>query len=128
MLTVFMFIASSCFDFINSTDEDPDKPRSLSKTEAKQVQASNEFSFDIFKELSVGQADSNVFISPLSIYYALGMTYNGTAGETAEEMKNTLHLPEETSEEINSSFETLMEYLLGLDPDVYTANRKFYLV
>ena len=118
MLTVFMFIASSCFDFINSTDEDPDKPRSLSKTEAKQVQASNEFSFDIFKELSVGQADSNVFISPLSIYYALGMTYNGTAGETAEEMKNTLHLPEETSEEINSSFETLMEYLLGLDPDV----------
>ena len=123
-----MFIASSCFDFINSTDEDPDKPRSLSKTEAKQVQASNEFSFDIFKELSVGQADSNVFISPLSIYYALGMTYNGAAGETAEEMKNTLHLPEETSEEINSSFETLMEYLLGLDPDVYTANRKFYLV
>ena len=113
-----MFIASSCFDFINSTDEDPDKPRSLSKTEAKQVQASNEFSFDIFKELSVGQADSNVFISPLSIYYALGMTYNGAAGETAEEMKNTLHLPEETSEEINSSFETLMEYLLGLDPDV----------
>jgi len=118
MLTVFMFITSGCFDFINPTDEDSDKPRSLSKTEARQVQASNEFSFDIFKELSVGQADSNVFISPLSIYYALGMTYNGTAGETAEEMKNTLHLPEETSEEINSSFETLMEYLLGLDPDV----------
>jgi len=118
MLTAFMFITSGCFDFINPTDEDSDKPRSLSKTEARQVQASNEFSFDIFKELSVGQADSNVFISPLSIYYALGMTYNGTAGETAEEMKNTLHLPEETSEEINSSFETLMEYLLGLDPDV----------
>jgi len=118
MLTVFMFITFGCFDFINPTDEDSDKPRSLSKTEARQVQASNEFSFDIFKELSVGQADSNVFISPLSIYYALGMTYNGTAGETAEEMKNTLHLPEETSEEINSSFETLMEYLLGLDPDV----------
>ena len=118
MLTAFMFITSGCFDFINPTDEDSDKPRSLSKTEARQVQASNEFSFDIFKELSIGQADSNVFISPLSIYYALGMTYNGAAGETAEEMKNTLHLPEETSEEINSSFETLMEYLLGLDPDV----------
>jgi len=118
MLTVFMFITSGCFDFINPTDEDSDKPRSLSKTEARQVQASNEFSFDIFKELSVGQADSNVFISPLSIYYALGMTYNGAAGETAEEMKNTLHLPEGTLGEINSSFETLMEYLLGLDPDV----------
>jgi|AntAceMinimDraft_15_1070371.scaffolds.fasta_scaffold47624_2 serpin B len=118
MLTVFMFITFGCFDFINPTDEDSDKPRSLSKTEARQVQASNEFSFDIFKELSIGQADSNVFISPLSIYYALGMTYNGAAGETAEEMENTLHLPEGTSEEINSSFETLMEYLLGLDPDV----------
>ena len=118
MLTAFMFITSGCFDFINPTDEDSDKPRSLSKTEARQVQASNEFSFDIFKELSIGQADSNVFISPLSIYYALGMTYNGAAGETAEEMENTLHLPEGTSEEINSSFETLMEYLLGLDPDV----------
>ena len=118
LLLFLMFLIYGCFNFINPTDEDPDKPRSLSKTEAKQVQASNEFSFDIFKELSVGQANSNVFISPLSIYYALGMTYNGAAGETAEEMKNTLHLPEGTSEEINSSFETLMEYLLGLDPDV----------
>lgn len=54
------------------------------------VSANNEFAFDMYLKLS--EEDGNMFISPWSIYTALSMTYEGARGNTADEMREVLHL------------------------------------
>ncbi len=56
------------------------------------AQCMNQFGFDIYLELHDGS--KNVFISPYSIFTALSMTYEGARGNTAIEMANVLHLPD----------------------------------
>jgi serpin B len=53
------------------------------------VQGNLGFAFDLYAQLSTG--DGNVFFSPYSISAALGMTYAGAVGETAAQMRRTLH-------------------------------------
>jgi len=53
------------------------------------VQGNNDFAFDLYGRL--GQEKGNLFFSPYSISTALGMTYGGARGETAQEMARTLH-------------------------------------
>lgn len=53
------------------------------------VQGNNAFAMKMYQEL--GASDGNLFFSPYSISSALGMTYAGARGTTAEEMKSTLH-------------------------------------
>ena len=52
----------------------------------------NLFALDMYQELAAG--DENIFFSPWSLNSALSMTYEGARGQTAEEMKTVLHLPE----------------------------------
>lgn len=53
----------------------------------------NKFSFDLFKKLDEG--NENLFFSPFSIYSSLLMLSEGSGGETLEEMKEVLSLPED---------------------------------
>lgn len=76
------FLTQSC---INNAmdDERPRKlPRALSNNEQQLISVGNDFSFDIFRRVTANEEDKNIFISPLSISMALGMTLNGTEGET----------------------------------------------
>jgi len=82
------------------------------------VKSDNKFGFKVFKEIVKGERDKNVFISPLSISMALGMTYNGANGSTQEAMQKTLELSGLTLQEINESYESLIESLTNLDPKV----------
>jgi len=92
--------------------------RDLSEIEQSLVQSSNRFGFKLLSEV-VGQSDGgNVFISPLSVSIALGMTYNGTAGTTEEGMRACLEFGELTREEINQGYKDLIELLCNMDPDV----------
>lgn len=64
--------------------------------EAREVaQGNNVFALDLYAQLS--KDDGNIFFSPYSISTALGMTYAGAKGKTAEQMASTLHfsLPQE---------------------------------
>jgi serpin B len=90
----------------------------LSKTDRQLAQAINEFTFDIFKEVINSGEDTNVVLSPFSISYALGMTYNGASGTVADSIREVLHLGKLTDQEINSAYKNLMEALLALDPMV----------
>src|SRR4051812_36222150 len=56
-------------------------PRSLTAGERSIVGAANDFSFALFGRVN-SSPDSNVFTSPLSATFALGMTMNGAAGAT----------------------------------------------
>ncbi|MFC1629078.1 serpin family protein, partial [Gemmatimonadota bacterium] len=64
------------------------------------------------------EGDANIFISPLSVSMALGMTLNGATGETYTAMKETLELAGLTEEEINQAYRSLIDLLTNLDPKV----------
>jgi len=113
VIFVFLFSTFGC----DSTE--PTEPlRMLSSSETKLVEADNSFGLKLFKELNAEMADSSVFISPLSISMALGMTYNGAAGSTEEAMRTTLEFGNLSRDEINQSYKSLIELLKGIDSDV----------
>src|SRR5512133_962787 len=73
--------------------------RSLTKNEGALVAADNSFGLKLFKELNRDSRDSNIFISPLSVSMALGMTLNGARGETQSAMRQTLEVAGLTEDE-----------------------------
>ena len=91
-------------------------PIVLTAKQAAVVKASNHFGFQMLKELNAHTGDSNLCLSPLSISAALGMTWNGAAGNTALEMQNTLGFSQLTPQEINEAYQVLLQYLLSSDP------------
>jgi serine protease inhibitor len=90
----------------------------LEKAQKRLVNSNNQFGFKLFKEIVPAEKDKNVFISPLSISMALGMTYNGADGSTKEAMETTLELSGLTIQEVNESYKSMIKILKGLDPKV----------
>lgn len=93
-------------------------PRPLTSGEAHLVAADNDFAFRLLAAVAGPDATGNLFISPLSVGMALGMAYNGAAGETADAMRQTLGFDGLTLDEINTSYRSLIDLLRGLDPNV----------
>ncbi|MFC1725516.1 serpin family protein [candidate division KSB1 bacterium] len=117
----FLFSMIRCSDEKNPLDiqkKEKGLPRELTSSEISLITSGNQFSFNIFKETVNAEQDKNIFISPLSISMALGMTYNGAGGTTEEAMKTTLGFDNMTVPEINSSYKSLLDLLLDLDEDV----------
>jgi len=102
----------------NSIYAEEDSPRELNAVESKLVKADNKFGFNIFKEIVNEDKDSNVFISPLSISMALAMTYNGADGNTKQAMASTLELSDLSITGMNESYQSMIELLMNLDPQV----------
>ena len=74
------------------------------------VEGNNAFALDLYAKLS--EAEGNLFFSPYSISTALAMTYAGARGETADEMKATLHLPGGPADKtLHDAFGTLVREL-----------------
>ncbi|MFQ5639827.1 MAG: serpin family protein [bacterium] len=92
--------------------------RELTDLEKRLVESDNKFGFKLFKEIVKAEKDKNVFISPLSVSMALGMTLNGADGETKTAMEQTLEFAGLTTDEINQSYKSLIELLTQLDPKV----------
>ena len=57
------------------------------------VKANNDFSFDLYRQLTQENSDGNLFFSPYSISQVLAMTSEGARGQTAKEIGNVLRLP-----------------------------------
>lgn len=92
--------------------------RSLTPAETELATSSDNFGLDLFQEVVQQQPDKNIFISPLSVSMALGMTANGASTTTLEAMRNTLELGDLTEEESNKAYKSLIELLTTVDPDV----------
>ncbi|MFQ5753922.1 MAG: serpin family protein, partial [bacterium] len=92
--------------------------RELTTLEKRLVASDNKFGFKLFKEVVKAEPDTNVFISPLSVSMALGMTLNGANSTTKEAMEQTLEFAGMTTDEINQSYKSLIELLTQLDPRV----------
>ncbi|PIP11886.1 MAG: proteinase inhibitor I4 serpin, partial [bacterium (Candidatus Stahlbacteria) CG23_combo_of_CG06-09_8_20_14_all_40_9] len=89
----FSLVLLLCIGLTQCT-ENPVSPisRELTLAEKQLVKSDNKFGFKLFKEIIKEEKDKNVFISPLSVSMALGMTYNGANGSTQEAMQATLEL------------------------------------
>src|SRR5215471_7733770 len=90
-------------------------PRPLSNAEKSVLGASNAFSFSLWNATNAAQRDSNVFVSPLSASFALGMTMNGAAGQTFDEMRSALQFGNASLTSIDSGYKSLIALLTSLD-------------
>jgi len=105
-----------------SCDRFKDNPEpakmNLTKKSLELIDSDNNFGLDFFQKVATDNTTDNIMVSPLSVALALGMTYNGSGGTTREAMKETLKLGNMTDEEINSSYKSIIDQLLKLDPKV----------
>ena len=118
LLAILGFGIVSCNDETESASQLPPdaKPITLTDGQAKRVGQDNEFALDLFRKVINFSKETNVFISPLSVSIALGMTWNGAAGETKSEMENTLKMSGMSVEEINEYYRILQTTLPTIDP------------
>lgn len=79
----------------------------LTAAQQAQVENSNEFAWKFFKEVSKGE-QQDVFVSPLSVTYALGMLANGAVGDTQKEILEGLEFRSGKVDDINSLCHQLM--------------------
>lgn len=122
MGTLALLALSACGDGPvgpEPVEEITELPRALTADELQVIDASNRFAFDLLHRAS--HPDTNLFLSPLSASMALGMTMNGTAGETFAQMRTTLGFGDLGLEEIDASYRSLIDLLLDLDPSVEMA-------
>ncbi|MBM4169626.1 MAG: serpin family protein [Ignavibacteria bacterium] len=116
ILCLFMTPHMSCSD--RGTEPIPQEMRELTLAEKKLTQSNSKFWLKIFKEMNKEEQRKNIFISPLSISTALGMTLNGAQGTTYDSMVATLEFQNLSLEEINQGSKSLTELLTGVDPGV----------
>jgi serine protease inhibitor len=93
-------------------------PRALTPAEAAVRDAANAFSFALWGKVNAAQPDTNVFLSPLSASFSLGMALNGAAGVTYDQMHGALQFGTSSLGDINASYKSLIALLQSLDPTV----------
>jgi serpin B len=108
LLAVFLINFTGCSE--SETDSNGNTP--LSGTKAAIIESNNDFAFNIFNALIENDdPGTNLFISPLSMYYALSMAANGAKGETYNAFKQTLGYNSEMKgmlQDIKSLYEQLI--------------------
>jgi len=90
----------------------------LTSLDQQKVTADNAFTLNLFKNLdSANIGGANLFVSPLSVSFALGMTSNGAAGQTLTAFQNTLNFAGLTQAQANDYYNNLITNLPQLDPN-----------
>ena len=110
-------ILSSCEKSDEPSEKEP-KKIDLREKSAEIIEADKAFGFELFQEVYNLSEEDNLMISPLSVSYALGMTYNGAAGTTLEAFRDVLHFEDLTDREVNETYKYLMNQLITLDDKV----------
>jgi len=123
---VILFVFLALTGWITSCEQQQDpkpdlKPEELQvSAETRQlIDSDNHFGLELFRTISAEQDPSaNTMISPVSVSLALAMTYNGAEGDTKAAMEEALQLTGLSCQEINASYQALIEALLTVDPKV----------
>ncbi|MBX2963992.1 MAG: serpin family protein [Cyclobacteriaceae bacterium] len=117
LAVLFLILAFTACEETAVTPDNPPNLRTLSAAERQASKSSNDFAFNLFRNLPSDPAD-NSFISPLSVSMALGMLLNGTDGEVRQSILNTIDFNDFTAEEVNAGFHDLTDLLLSMDKKV----------
>lgn len=91
---------------------------SLSEKELVINRTGNQFSFDLFRQLSTLDSTDNLFVSPFSISCALGMVNNGASGITYQEIAQVMLIPDSVVSSLNNYHQKLIDGLPCLDSTV----------
>jgi serpin B len=110
MALAILTIAFSCEETPSENNEHTDNKEITLKSE-EIVSVNNEFVFEFFRQIHNNETLDNYMVSPVSLSLALGMAYNGSAGETAKAFENTLGYRGFSFEEINLTNKALIENL-----------------
>ena len=96
--------------------EAPPPPEvTLSKQHEQIAEADNRFGLRLFRQLDEDATTPNLFVSPLSLSMALGMTLNGAAGETRADIEQALGVEGLAADEINAVYRDFLDWLPALD-------------
>jgi len=103
-------------------------PRELTAGERTVISAANAYSFALWRTINDSLSAENVFVSPLSASFALGMTMNGANGTTYDEMRAALQFGTIDLVAIDAGYKSLITLLTSLDPSttIQIANAIFY--
>ncbi len=124
---VLLIVAAACLqcsDSLEPTGPDPQPIvnrtiADLTTDEKSLITSVNSFSLDLFQKVNAdAQPAKNVFVSPLSVSYALGITLNGANGPTRDQIAATLKVSDFSLEEANQAYFGLTSILTGADPAV----------
>jgi serpin B len=130
LFLVFLIISIFTFSSCNHETASPDEIKTIKLDEksAQIIEADNAFGLDFFQKVNLESEEENLMVSPLSVSLALAMTYNGANGQTKKAMEETLKLSGLSTDEINQSYQFLVDALLNVDKEVLIdiANAIFY--
>lgn len=115
LLGLLFFMLTAC----NKGDVKPATGKELVLTAAEQQKANadNAFTIKLFKaSLSDNPNDKNLFLSPLSVSMAIGMTSNGSNGQTLTDIRQAMNFNGFTEDQVNSYYHKLITELPALDP------------
>ena len=114
-LALFVLTAGACLlSLVPGLSEPPADKADL----RKEGDAVNRFAADLYRQ--VGRESGNLFCSPYSIRTALAMTEAGAAGQTGEEMRQTLRLGADPKRHMAAGL--LSQKLLPGDKAAYQLN------
>lgn len=121
LATIATVVLASCSNPVTPGDPPPELtslPRALTTAETDVRDAANQFSMLLWQKVNSAETRKNVFISPLSASFALGMTLNGANSTTYSEMRDALQFEGIELPAINDGYRSLISLLLSLDSSV----------
>jgi serine protease inhibitor len=113
ILSLSLVVITACKKIDSSPDTGKDLV--LTTTEQQKVAADNAFTLKLFKATLNVNGNDNLFISPLSVSMAIGMTSNGAAGQTLHDIRNTMDFNNFTEDQVNSYYHKMITELPQLD-------------
>lgn len=124
-----VFAVAACSEAVTGPSTPiTDLPRTLSASEVALIDAGNDFAVDLLADVYASDPDSTVFLSPLSVSMALGMTMNGARGQTRDQIATMLGFGGMSQSDVNQAYADLLALLSGLDSRVQVdiANALFH--
>lgn len=127
-LVLVLFLVGCGIENNSSKPDDENNPNKTDRVEKllkhaefskadyeKIVSPINALGFSLIDSLP---SDENVFVSPVSLYMALSMLYNGAAGETKEEIAEVLGMAEISTDDLSSANASLISILEKTDSEI----------
>ncbi len=102
-------------DHVFAPEDNAYTPMTLSTAEKQLVNKSNDFAFNLFREVTAKDADKSEIVSPISITYALGMLNNGAGGETLAQINKVLGFGDTGADGINQFCRKMLTEAPALD-------------
>jgi serpin B len=117
LILCFALMFAACHKTIQGPGVDT--PLDLPAGSSAVTGAANQFAVNVFQQMiQTEPAGTNNLVSPLSIFLALDMTYNGAAGNTADSMANALQLGGVSLAQLNAVCHALLQQLPKEDSKV----------